>query len=43
MAPMVMNYLVVPAKLLVGLKPKDRIRFIIDAKKRAIVEVEPRR
>jgi len=43
MAPMVMNYQVVPAKQLIGLKPKDRIRFTIDSRKRAIVDVKPRR
>ncbi len=43
MAPMVMSYMVSPARLLRGLKSGDRIRFTIDADKRAIVDIEPDR
>jgi len=39
MAPMVMGYLVTPASLLQGLKKGDKVRFTIDAKKRAIVRI----
>ncbi len=39
MAPMVMSYLVSSAVLLRGLNPGDKIRFIIDADKRAIVDI----
>jgi Cu/Ag efflux protein CusF/plastocyanin len=41
MAPMVeMSFMVTPAALLAGLAQGDRIRFAIDADKRAIVEIE---
>ena len=40
MAPMVMGYAVYPPSLLKDMQPDDRIRFVIDADKRAIVEVE---
>ena len=40
MAPMVMNYLVKPASLLRGLKSGQKIRFTIDADKRAIVAIK---
>lgn len=43
MAPMVMSYMVIPATLLKGLKPGARIHFTIDADKRAIVDIRPRR
>jgi len=39
MAPMVMGFLVSPASLIKDLKPHDKIRFIIDADQRAIVEI----
>ncbi len=39
MAPMVMSYLVSPATLLRHLNPGDKIRFVIDADKRAIVDI----
>ena len=39
MSPMVMSYVVTPATLLRGLKSGDRIRFTIDADKRAIVDI----
>ena len=39
MAPMVMSYLVSPATLLRDLNPGDKIRFVIDADKRAIVDI----
>jgi len=41
MAPMVMGYQVTPATLLQGLKTGDKIRFTIDAAKRAIVKITP--
>jgi len=41
MAPMVMSYQVLPGTLLKGLKPGSRIRFTIDADKRAIVGIKP--
>ena len=40
MAPMVMSYQVLPGTLLKGLKPGARIRFTIDADKRAIVGIK---
>ena len=40
MAPMVMSYAVSPATLLRGLKPKDKVRFTIDADKRVIVDIK---
>ncbi len=40
MAAMVMSYQVAPPALLAGLAQGDRIRFAIDADKRAIVEIE---
>ncbi len=43
MAPMVMNYAVALPSLLHGLKPKDKILFIIDENKRAIVDIKPLR
>lgn len=43
MAPMVMSYVVSPASLLKGLKPGAKIRFTIDANKRAIVDIRPQR
>ncbi len=39
MAPMAMSYLVSSAVLLRGLNPGDKIRFVIDADKRAIVDI----
>ena len=39
MAPMVMSYVVTPTTLLRGLAKGDRIRFTIDADKRAIVDI----
>ncbi len=42
MAPMVMNYAVALPSLLHGLKPKDKILFIIDENKRAIGDIKPR-
>ncbi len=39
MAAMEMSYMVDPATLLQGVKPGDRVRFTIDADKRAIVDV----
>ena len=41
MAPMVMSYQVTSAKLLQDLKAGDKIRFTIDADKRAIVNIVP--
>ncbi|MFQ5987150.1 MAG: copper-binding protein [Thermoplasmata archaeon] len=41
MAAMEMSYLVSPATLLRDLNPGDKIRFTIDADKRAIVDIEP--
>ncbi len=41
MAPMVMGYQVIPGSLLKGFKAGDKIRFTIDAEKRAIVKIEP--
>ena len=41
MAAMEMSYLVSRAALLRGLNPGDKIRFTIDAEKRAIVDIEP--
>ena len=41
MAAMEMSYRVTAAKLLRGLKPGDKIRFTIDADKRAIVDIKP--
>ncbi len=41
MAAMVMSYVVTPATLLRGLAKGDRIRFTIDADKRAIVGIVP--
>ncbi len=41
MAPMVMSYVVSPTSLLKGLKPGAKIRFTIDANKRAIVAIVP--
>ncbi len=41
MAPMVMSYVVTPATLLRGLAKGDKVRFTIDADKRAIVGVVP--
>ena len=41
MAAMEMSYLVARAALLRGLNPGDKIRFTIDADKRAIVDIEP--
>ena len=43
MAPMEMSYSVTAAKLLQGLSPGDKIRFTIDADKRAIVDIKPLR
>ncbi len=43
MAPMVMSYVVSPTSLLKGLKPGAKIRFKIDANKRAIVDIRPQR
>jgi Cu/Ag efflux protein CusF len=43
MAPMVMSYVVSSAALLEGLKPGAKIRFTIDANKRAIVAIRPQR
>ena len=40
MAAMEMSYVVSPATLLQGLNPDDRVRFTIDADKRAIVDIE---
>ncbi len=40
MAAMEMSYMVSPATLLQGLNPDDRVRFTIDADKRAIVDIE---
>jgi Cu/Ag efflux protein CusF/plastocyanin len=39
MAPMEMSYLVSPATLLRGLEPGDKVRFVIDADKRTIVDI----
>ena len=39
MAAMEMSYMVSPATLLQGVKPGDKVRFTIDADKRAIVDV----
>ncbi len=41
MAPMMMSYVVTPATLLRGLAKGDKVRFTIDAEKRAIVGVVP--
>ena len=42
MAPMVeMSFMVTPATLLKGIEPGDKVRFTIDADKRAIVDVVP--
>ncbi|MFQ5541992.1 MAG: copper-binding protein, partial [Candidatus Binatia bacterium] len=41
MAPMVMGYQVTPASVLEGFKAGEKIRFTIDAEKRAIVKIEP--
>ena len=41
MAPMVMGYQVTPASVLKGFKAGEKIRFTIDAEKRAIVKIEP--
>ncbi len=41
MAPMVMSYVVTPATLLRGLAKGDKVRFTIDADKRAIVGIAP--
>ncbi len=42
MAAMVeMSFMVIPATLLNGIEPGDRVRFTIDADKRAIVDVVP--
>ena len=41
MAPMEMSYRVTPVTLLQGLNPADKIRFTIDADKRAIVDIVP--
>ncbi len=41
MAPMVMSYMVTPATLLQGLAKGDKVRFTIDADKRAIVGIVP--
>lgn len=41
MAPMVMSYLVKPPSLLQHIKPGDKIRFIIDADQRVIVDITP--
>ncbi len=41
MAAMKMSYMVIPATLLQGLEPGDKVRFTIDADKRAIVDVVP--
>ncbi len=41
MASMVMGYQVIPGSLLKGFKAGDKIRFTIDAEKRAIVKIEP--
>ena len=42
MAPMEMNYAVSPPSLLRGLKSGDKVRFTVDADKRAIVDIKPR-
>jgi len=36
-----MSFVVTPATLLKGIQPGDKVRFIIDADKRAIVDVVP--
>ena len=41
MAPMVMSYMVTPATLLRGLAKGDKVRFTIDADRRAIVAIVP--
>ncbi len=41
MAPMKMSYIVTPATLLQGLAKGDKVRFTIDADKRAIVGIAP--
>ena len=41
MAPMVMSYMVTPATLLRGLAKGDKVRFTIDADRRAIVGIAP--
>ena len=43
MAPMEMNYAVSPPSLLRALKPGDKVRFTVDADKRAIVDIQPLR
>ncbi len=41
MAEMVMSYRVVPITLLEGLETGDKIRFVIDTDRQAIVKIEP--
>jgi len=41
MAPMVMSYMVTRGTLLQGLAKGDKVRFTIDADKRAIVAIKP--
>ncbi len=42
MAPMAeMSFMVTPATLLKGIEPGDKVRFTIDADKRAIVDIKP--
>ena len=42
MAPMAeMSFMVTPATLLKGIKPGNKVRFTIDADKRAIVDIKP--
>jgi len=41
MAPMVMRYKVTPGTLLQGLAKGDKVRFTIDADRRAIVAIVP--
>ncbi len=41
MAAMEMSFMVSPASLLQGVKPGDKVRFTIDADKRAIVGIVP--